>query len=114
MDTELGARLRRLDATDAAASPLFGYDALMARHATTQTNRRRRQRIARATAGALVIAVAGASVWRLAPHDVARSVAATPAPQVEAQPRMVRADSYLAVAALADHIARLDDALNDA
>jgi hypothetical protein len=28
------------------------------------------------------------------------------------QPRIVRADSYLAVAALEDHIATLDDALN--
>jgi hypothetical protein len=56
----------------------------------------------------------GASIWRL-DERVARPVAGTESPAKPApglQPRIVRADSYLAVAALEDHIAGLDDALN--
>jgi hypothetical protein len=115
-DNAIAARLRRLDASSPEAAAPFSYDGLMDRHATRAVRLRRRHRVARATAGALVIALVGASAWRLEPPK-ARPVVAVAAevePAVKPQPRMVRAGSYLAVAALEDHIARLDDALNDA
>ena len=59
--------------------------------------------------GALVIALVGASVWRLDQDEVIAPVAAaTPEAFVnaDAQPRIVRADTYFAVAALEDHIAQ--------
>lgn len=112
-DSDLAARLRRLDASSAAATPAFGYDAMIERHATQQVRARRRLHAARATAGALVIALVGAIVWRVEqnapqPERVAEAGVEPRAPQ----PRIVRADTYLAVAALEDHIASVDDALS--
>jgi hypothetical protein len=116
-DTAIAARLRRLGAGAGEAAVPFGYDGLMDRHATRVARSRRRQRAARAAAIALVIALAGASLWRLEPSP-SRPVVAVAATEVEpaavSQPRLVRAGTYLAVAALEDHIARVDDALNDA
>jgi len=116
-DLDLVARLKRLDA--AAAPPLgFGYEALIDRHASRQRRERRRLAFARGTASALVIAMVGVSVWRFdqQPVDSPRAEV-EPLPAVDApasQPRIVRADTYFAVAALEDHIASIDDALNDA
>jgi len=115
-DIDLVARLKRLDA--AAAPPVgFGYGALIDRHATRQRRERRRLAFARGTASALVIAMVGVSVWRFdqqpdSPRVEVESVASADAPA--SQPRIVRADTYFAVAALEDHIASIDDALNDA
>jgi hypothetical protein len=71
---------------------------------------------ARGTASALVIALVGASVWRFVvpsiPQQQTASVATSSLDAPASQPRIVRADTYLAVAALEDHIASLDDALN--
>ena len=115
-DGELIARLRRLDASACPAAPGFDYAALVERHAVKTARARRRLAVARGTASALVVALVGASVWRfVAPSAPVDLVASAPAPQVAAldpQPRIVRADTYLAVAALEDHIASLDDALN--
>jgi hypothetical protein len=116
-DAAIAARLRRLEAGAAECAVPFGYDALMERHAIRGARSRRRRRVARASATAFVVALLGASVWRLGSTDPRpEAVVAVPAvePAVNAQPRMVRAGSYLAVAALEDHIARVDDALNDA
>jgi hypothetical protein len=115
---ELALKLRRLDASTAGASVSFGYDGMLGRHAAKQARSRRRLKLARGTAGALVIALVGLSLWRL-DHGggTVAAVAEVPAPAVApeaVQPRIVRADTYLAVAALEDHIASLDDALNDA
>ena len=117
-DGELVARLKRLDAAGAEADVSFGYGALIDRHATRKRRERRRLALARGTASALVIAMVGISAWRFeqqprsSPRDGgdATLVAETPA----SQPRIVRADTYFAVAALEDHIASIDDALNDA
>ena len=63
-----------------------------------------------------MVALVGASVWRLeqrGPSEpVADESAPTPSRARAPQPRIVRADTYLAVAALEDHIASFDDALN--
>jgi hypothetical protein len=108
----IGARLRRLGAHDTAAPP-FDYDGLMQRHATRTAHAQRRHRIARAAAGALVVAFVGASAWRLGPSSVAPPVATPAITRPEAaEPRIVRADTYLALAALEDHIARVDDAIS--
>jgi hypothetical protein len=118
-DGELVARLKRLDAADADVDVSFGYGALIDRHATRKRRDRRRLAIARGTASALIMAMVGVSVWRfdqqprgpqVASVEEALPVAAAPA----SQPRIVRADTYFAVAALEDHIASIDDALNDA
>jgi hypothetical protein len=71
--------------------------------------------LARGAAAALVLAVVGASLWTLGQRDDLAEVqvaAVATEPRTVSQPRIVRADSYLAVAALEDHIASLDDALN--
>jgi len=116
-ESDLVARLKRLDA---AAAPDVGFDyaGLMDRHASRQRRDRRRLAIARGTATALIISMLGLSLWRFerpqagAPETV---VDATPVADAQAtQPRIVRADTYLAVAALEDHIASIDEALNDA
>ena len=114
MDTSYTARLRRLEANGGDAVAPFDYDGLMARHAARTARAQRRQRIARATAGALVVALVGASVWRLEPTEIRPATSATAeAPRAAAaEPRIVRADTYLALAALEDHIARLDDAIS--
>jgi hypothetical protein len=114
-DGELIARLRRLDCVS-QPPPGFGYAALLDRHAATTARARRRLVAARGTASVLVIALVGASVWRFVapeiPQQQTASVAASPPDVPASQPRIVRADTYLAVAALEDHIASLDDALN--
>lgn len=117
-DADLVAKLRRLDAGSPPAVN-FGYGAMIDRHATRQRRERRRLAIARGTASALVIAMLGISLWRFeqqpagSPVDGAEQVApVSDAPASE--PRIVRADTYFAVAALEEHIAGIDDALNDA
>jgi hypothetical protein len=114
---DLTARLKRLDA---AMQPdvRFGYAALVDRHATRQRRDRRRLAMARGTASALVIAMVGVGVWRFEQQPVGSpdgvEVSAPLADAQVSQPRIVRADTYFAVAALEDHIASIDDALNDA
>ena len=112
-DTELVAKLRRLDA-GIALTPGFDYQGLLENHAARRSRAHRRQAYARGTAAALVVALIGASFWRLdhqgeisPPRDDGASAAL-----VAAEPRIVRADTYLAVAELEDHIASIDDALN--
>ena len=114
-ESELIARLKRLEAS-AGATPTFDYDAMVGRHSARQARARRRHVIARGTASVLVVALVAASVWRLDQPAPAQPVAA-PAAEAEAnvpRPRIVRADTYLAVASLEDHIASVDDALTDA
>lgn len=112
MDADLAARLKRLEALPAAV-PAFDYDAMLVRRERQQSRARQRLHAARATAGALVIALVGASIWRL-DHgaDPAEETLAPHVAESPPQPRIVRADSYMAVAALEDHIASVDDALS--
>jgi len=115
-DGELVVKLRQLDNATRAPEPAFDYEGLLARDTAGKARARRRHSLARGTASALVLAMVAVSVWRLSPHD--RGATATP-PVVEtettvAQPRLVRADTWLALAAIEDHIATIDDALNDA
>ncbi|HET9474998.1 MAG TPA: hypothetical protein VFO82_13960 [Steroidobacteraceae bacterium] len=114
-DAELAARLKRLDAGAVPGVPGFDYAGLLERHARGIVRARRRLVVARGAAVALAIALLGASVWRLDQHGVdpgERVEVAGPVRAPAPQPRIVRADTYLAVAALEDHIANLDDALN--
>jgi hypothetical protein len=114
-DGALIARLRRLDASTAASGVSFGYDTLLDRHAAKAARASRRLAYARGTAGVLIVALVAASVWRFDQPVDTSVVDNTPVVEEEmpaAQPRIVRADTYLAVAALEDHIASLDDALN--
>jgi hypothetical protein len=113
-DTAIAARVRRLEAGTVTAAAPFDYDALLARHGEHTARTRRRGRVARASAGALVVALVAASVWRLEPVPVAPDVRVTDtaAQDVATQPRIVRADTYLPLAALEDHIARVDDAIS--
>jgi hypothetical protein len=115
-DGELGVRLRQLDNATCAPEPGFDYPGLLARAASGKARARRRHSLARGTASALVLAMVAVSVWRLSPHE---DVEAAAVPVIEAetavtQPRLVRADTWLALAAIEDHIATIDDALNDA
>jgi len=113
-DNELIARLRRLDAS-AAPGVSFGYDTMLDRHSASQARARRRLAYARGTASALVVALVAASVWRFDQPLDGEVVVNEPVSEDNSQtsqPRIVRADTYLAVAALEDHIATLDDALN--
>jgi hypothetical protein len=110
-DVELVARLKRLDAGGGPVTPGFDYDAMLERHAAGIARSRRRLALARGAAVALVVALVGASIWRLDQPEIYPEqivVKVSPVPQ----PRMVRADTWLAVAALEDHIASVDDALN--
>ncbi len=114
-DSELVARLKRLDAAGAATTPQFDYQGMLDRRAERFARTQRRQSYARGTAAALVVALIGASFWRLDnqgdPATMGSEV--TPAASLAAaEPRIVRADTYLAVAELEDHIASIDDALN--
>lgn len=114
-DTELAARLRRLESAGAESAPGYDYHGLLARRAAREARARRRSAAARGTALALVLALVGASAWRLdvdRRQRVVRGDAPPPAAAHETEPRIVRADTYLAVAALEDHIASIDDALN--
>jgi hypothetical protein len=116
-DGDLVARLKRLDA---AAAPEVGFDyaGMIDRHANRQRRERRRLAIARGTATALIVSMLGLSLWRFEqrPGGMAQTeVEASPVADAQSsQPRIVRADTYLAVAALEDHIASIDEALNDA
>src|SRR3982751_6963263 len=116
-DGDLVAHLKRLDA---AAVPDVGFDyaALIDRHASRQQRERRRLSIARGTATALIVSMVGISLWRFerdSGGSLPRVVEESPMSDVQvSQPRIVRADTYFAVAALEDHIASIDDALNDA
>src|SRR5262245_29271335 len=112
---ELAARLKRLDADDVAQPPGFGYDAMLERHAARQARARRRARFASGTASALVLAFVGLGVWRFHDAGAARVAVDEAPPAAESghtvQPRIVRADTYFAIATLEDHIASIDDAL---
>ena len=113
-DNELVAQLKRLDAS-AAPAMSFDYDGLLDRHATKQSRARRRLGVARGTASVLIVALVAVSVWRFDQPIAEPSIVDTDVPVDNSQPmqpRIVRADTYLAVAALEDHIASLDDALN--
>ena len=115
-DNELVARLKRLDAS-ATPAVIFGYDALIDRHAAKQVRAGRRLKVARGTASVLIVALVAASVWRFDQPLDGEVVVIEPESEDIAQasqPRIVRADTYLPVAALEDHIATLDDALNAA
>lgn len=115
-DSELIARLKRLDASATPDGVSFGYDALVDRHAAKQTRARRKLSYARGTASALIVALVAASVWRF--DQPVGSVEDAPSTSTvediaqSSQPRIVRADTYLAVAVLEDHIATLDEAIN--
>jgi hypothetical protein len=114
-DSELVARLKRLDAGGADVAPAFDYHGMLERRVARDARARRRVVLARGAALGVVVALIGASFWRLDDHREARRLAeGEPAsvPVHEAEPRIVRADTYLAVAALEDHIASIDDALN--
>ena len=113
-DAELVARLKRLDAGAGSALPGFDYDGLLERHSAGVARSRRRLLLARGAAVVLLLALVGASFWRLdVPERTlpnARNDLPAPAPVVH--PRIVRADTWFAVSALEDHIATVDDALN--
>ena len=114
-DSELVARLRRLDAGSSESAPGYDYQGMLARREARDARVRRRSVFARGAALGLVVALVGASAWRLdvdRQQTIVRSDPAAPAPVHETEPRIVRADTYLAVAALEDHIASIDDALN--
>jgi hypothetical protein len=117
-DPQLAARLRRLEVT---ATPAFDYEGLVARHEIKRARGVRRLEQLRVACGVVAIAVISASLWRLSPGQNITAVALhETAPQTESarredfEPSLVRADTYLAVAALEDHIASIDDALNEA
>jgi hypothetical protein len=117
-DTEITARLRRLDADAGSSAPAFDYEGLLGRHAARQQRSRRRIAVARGAATAVFVALVSVSAWRFdrveqVMPQIAR--AETNVAQISEPPsRFVRADTYLAVAALEDHIASIDDALSDA
>jgi hypothetical protein len=113
-DGELSARLRRLGAVTNDPRPGFDYAGLLERQETKKSRARRRAAIARGSASALVLAMVAVSVWRLDPSDEAKVVAAESVEAAAPQQRLVRADTYLALAAIEDHIATIDDALSDA
>jgi hypothetical protein len=110
-DIDLTARLKRLGNATVDA-PSFGYEAMFERDARQKARARRRLHAARATAGALVAALLGASIWRFEQGPPPPAVVTAQAEPRALQPRIVRADTYFAVAALEDHIASVDDALS--
>jgi hypothetical protein len=124
---ELAARLKRLDAAAAPESPGFDYQGMLDRQAANRARVRRRLAMARGTASALVLAMVLGSVWRFTSIETSEVVVSAPEMPAETnpsqmesslkeggQPRLVRADTWLALAALEDHIATIDDALSDA
>lgn len=116
-DADLVGRLRRLDAVAADAPPPFDYAGLLERRSAARANARRRQSLARGTAGAVVLAMVTLSAWRLTPREEPAAIAPLEEVRTElpdSTPRLVRADTYLALAAIEDHIASIDDALTDA
>jgi hypothetical protein len=112
-DDDLVGRLRRLESGSAEATPGFDYTGLLERQAAGKVRAHRRRSLAGGAASAMVLAMVTLSVWRLAPNEEPLVVAAEPETSVS-EPRLVRADTYLALAAIEDHIATIDDALNDA
>lgn len=127
-DSELVSRLKRLDNVGGGAEPGFDYQGMLARHASRMARSRRRAGIARGVAGVLVVAMIGVSAWHLGRTgddepalDVAAARASShPAQSVDGvsgqipEQRLVRADTWLALAAIEEHIATIDDALTDA
>ena len=114
IDNDIAARLKRLEAS-ATPAVSFGYDALIDRHAAKRVRAGRRLKVARGTASVLIVALVAASVWRFDQPLNGEAVVNEPVAEESSQasqPRIVRADSYLAVAVLEDHIATLDEALN--
>jgi len=112
-ESELIGRLRRLDASAGDSAPGFDYQGLLDRHDAGKARSRRRLAVARGTASALVLALVGVSVWRLDPRAPQLEVTAVVASEAASpQQRLVRADDYLALAALEDHIANIDDAIS--
>jgi hypothetical protein len=112
-ESELIGRLRRLDASARDAAPGFDYQGLLGRHEAGKTRARRRIAMARGAASALVLAVVAVSAWRLDPsHPRAEVSEPVVAEASSPQQRLVRADDYLALAAIEDHIANLDDAIS--
>lgn len=116
IDSELVGRLRRLEAAARESAPGFDYQGLLDRHATGQARARRRRGLARGAAIALMLAMVGLSAWRLNPGEEPQQAAAPVVLEETSvpQPRLVRADTYLALAAIEEHIATIDDALSDA
>jgi hypothetical protein len=120
LDEQIVSRLRRLEATASPSAPGFDYDGMLERHGAAEARSRRRTRVARGTAYALGVALLAVSVWRLDASRIGQgkaftseeTIAEVSAPRRSMEPRIVRADTYLAVVALEDHIANLDDALN--
>src|SRR3954467_803879 len=110
MDINYAHPLRRLEAAAADGTLPFDYDGLMQRQAERSARAQRRHRRARGGGGALggarsgagggggglVVALIGASVWRLVPPEGAPAVMveSAAAEPVAAQPRIVRADTY--------------------
>lgn len=110
---ELIGRLRRLDASARDAAPAFDYQGLLGRHEAAKARAKRRVAVARGVAGALVLAVVTLSAWRLDPRAPQMAGAAPEFTDGASAPqqRLVRADDYLALASLEDHIANIDDAI---
>ncbi len=111
---ELIGNLRRLDAATREVEPAFDYAGLLERNATRKARARRRAGFARGTASALVLAMVAVSVWRAGPSDEMHAAVPESIESPAPQQRLVRADTWLALAAIEDHIASIDDALNDA
>ena len=112
-DSDLALQLKRLDAGGAELAPAYDYEGLLRRQEAREVRARRRSVRVRGAALALVVALVGASFWRLDDRAVAPPAGGeTTVQQGPSEPRIVRADTYLAVAALEDHIASIDDALN--
>lgn len=110
---ELATRLRRLSARSLPPTPSFDYEGMVARRAAAERRAQRRAGVVRGAAFSVVFAALIGSAWRLAPLDPMTPVHAQITTS-EVSPRLVRADSYLALAAIEDHIASIDDALSDA
>ncbi len=109
---ELIGRLRRLDASARDPEPGFDYPGLLSRHEAGKVRARRRVALARGMASALVLAVVAVSAWRLDLREPGIAMALTETvDEAPPQQRLVRADDYLALAAIEDHIANLDDAI---
>jgi hypothetical protein len=89
---------------------------MVERHAAGKARACRRLGVARGTASALVRAMVAVSGWRLEPRESVVLVTPPESAREDSMPqqRLVRADTYLALAAIEDHIASIDDALNDA
>jgi hypothetical protein len=118
-DSELASRLKRLEAASAGLTPGFDYEGMLERHASRKARSARRARFARGGAAALVLAVIGVCAWRLDRSDAIDAPAVTLAEDgmresAPPEQRLVRADTWLALAAIEDHIASIDDALSDA